>query len=68
VKSIWKSKTFWLNALTASVAIADQIHPTLPESAGKWLVMGVAIVNIFLRTITTQPVAIRATSTKGKRK
>jgi hypothetical protein len=52
-KSLLTSKTFWINVLTAS---AD-LFQVLPLPPG-WSVPTLAVINIVLRTITTQPVHI----------
>lgn len=55
-KSILKSKTFWINVLMATAALgAGQMGVTIPEPAS---VVIVAISNILLRILTTEPVHV----------
>ena len=52
-KAIWKSKTFWFNALTA-VAELTQV---LPLPAGTVTIIA-TIVNVGLRFVTSEPVHV----------
>lgn len=55
-KSLIKSKTFWLNSITAAVAVGSgSLGFNLPP---KIAVPVVAIGNILLRLLTKQPVTI----------
>ena len=61
VKSIFKSKTFWVNAAVIIVGVASMLTDPVqygPEVA-KWAAVVLAVVNIVLRTITTGPVSIK---------
>jgi hypothetical protein len=52
-KPIWKSKTFWFNALTMGAQVSGFL-PVAPATAG----MIAAGANIALRAITKGPVTI----------
>ena len=56
-KTIFKSKTFWLNLVAALLALGDQLAGTglIPL---EYLTPAMAILNIVLRLITHQPVTI----------
>ena len=61
VKSIFKSKTFWINAAVIVIAVATMLTDPVqygPEVA-KWAAVVLAAVNIGLRMITTGPVAVK---------
>ena len=61
VKSIFKSKTFWVNAAVIIVGVASMLTDPVqygPEVA-KWAAVVLAVVNIVLRTVTTGPVSIK---------
>lgn len=60
VKSIFKSKTFWVNAAVIIVGVATMLTDPVqygPEVA-KWAAVVLAVVNIILRTVTTGPVSV----------
>ena len=50
-KSIWKSKTFWMQALSIAAAVSGVI-PLPPETTA--IVVG--LLNIALRAVTKDPV------------
>lgn len=52
-KSIWKSKTFWMQVLSIAAAVSGNI-PLPPETTA--IVVG--LINIALRAVTTDPVHI----------
>lgn len=54
-KSLWKSKVFWFNVLTASAELM-QILP-LPPGA---VTIAAAVINIGLRFVTDKPVHVVA--------
>lgn len=54
-KSIFKSKTFWFNILT----IAAEVAQVLPIPPGTLTVIA-AVINVGLRTVTTDPVHVKA--------
>jgi hypothetical protein len=67
-KGFWKSKTFWFNALSLVVLIANGFgfvnfagDPKLAEYAAAV----VTIVNVILRFMTVQPVSLRKPITFG---
>lgn len=51
MKSIFHSKTFWVNALALAAHSATELPP-------EYAVPVVAIVNILLRLLTEEPVSI----------
>lgn len=52
-KNIFKSKTFWFNLLGATAMFAE-VTPELQP----FLIPGITIGNILLRTVTKEPVTI----------
>lgn len=62
MKPIWESKTFWANTLTTAIGVlgvfagADWIkeHP----QAVSGIITAIGVLNVFLRTITSQPVKL----------
>lgn len=54
-KSWWQSKTLWVNILTIAAGTLQQISGKniVPN---EYIVIGLAVVNMILRTVTTQPV------------
>lgn len=59
-KSIFASKTFWLNAIVGGLTLADSVVGTgvLGPKTTASVAPVMAAVNIWLRTITTQPVTV----------
>ena len=57
VKSIFSSKTFWVNLIMAGLIILNQQIPTFGIDAETQAVI-VGAVNILLRFLTTQSVAV----------
>lgn len=60
-KIAWTSKTLWFNvlALICAVAVAFGYQGELPEEWKTWVTVIVTIINIILRFITKQPVALK---------
>ena len=61
MKEFWKSKTFWFNVLAALVAVAGVFgFADYQPSAETGQIIGVivALVNVALRFLTTEPVTI----------
>lgn len=52
-----KSKTVWVNVLTTLVEVANYISPFIPPQYHAAIVAGVGVVNIVLRSVTTQPLS-----------
>ena len=60
-KSLFASKSFWFNALTAAAAILTAISghaEIIPPAVMPYVVAILAAVNIALRMVTTEPVVI----------
>ena len=62
-KSLWQSKTFWVNAITAAAAVLTTLVDT-PVIADNPKIVGVivttlSVVNIVLRLITSQPIQVQ---------
>lgn len=59
VKSIWASRTFWVNALTIVVSVATAVSGMVePQVAAIVTGLLVPAVNIVLRYITTETVTL----------
>lgn len=58
-KSIFKSKTFWFNALTATGTILGTYGGLLGPAALPYVVGATGIINVVLRFMTTQPVTMK---------
>jgi hypothetical protein len=52
-KSLWKSKTFWFQVLSAAAALSGVI-PMPPATVA----VVTAVINVGLRLITSEPVAV----------
>ena len=52
-KSLWKSRTFWFNLLTA----AAELTAVLPLPPGT-LTIAAAVINVALRLVTSEPVHV----------
>lgn len=52
-KSLWKSRTFWFNLLTA----AAELSAVLPLPPGT-LTIAAAVINVALRLVTSEPVHV----------
>jgi len=70
-KPMFASKTFWVNAIVALLALLTEIQQilpsfadlvTIPASWGRWLLFAVALANILLRRISDQPARFRRAS------
>ena len=51
VKSLFRSKTFWVNVLTLAVTVAGFLPP-------KYAAIALPILNIVLRLVTDEPVRV----------
>lgn len=64
-KSIVKSRTVWFNALVAALAVLEAGSGALRGELGELgylgLMMAIAAVNVYLRSITSQPVTLGKT-------
>jgi hypothetical protein len=61
-KPFWKSRTIWINAITAAVELSGALTGLLPPGA---LQLVTNVLNIALRLITNQPVTVRTPSGDG---
>lgn len=62
-KPWWESRTIWLNIVVGAVGVVEASSDVLksivpPEVLGGVLV-GTALINVFLRSVTGQPVAAK---------
>lgn len=60
MKKWWKSKTLWVNTISAALVVAEANFGLVREQLGPNAYLGgmaaLAGVNCFLRTLTTQPI------------
>ena len=70
-KSILLSRTAWVNAIVALLALLSEIQAVLPEFAdilvipqewSRWLLLITAVANIILRRFSDQPARFTATA------
>ena len=62
-KPVWTSKIFWLNIITAVIAVAElaQAQPLIPLQYLPYLVFAVGVLNIVIRIwFTDKPVTLSA--------
>lgn len=61
MKSIFASKTFWVNLITAVVSVLEEmgIINIIPAEYQMYFISGLALLNILLRMVTSQAVTIR---------
>lgn len=61
MKKIWKSKTFWVNALTALAGVAAYFQTDVitdnPQAVGG-IAAAIGIINVILRFMTKEPVSV----------
>lgn len=63
VKPWYKSKTVWLNVASCVLLVAalfvtgGQYASLLPPNVVEWIGVGVAVVNVILRFVTTVPIS-----------
>lgn len=68
-KSMFKSKTFWVNLIVGTIALISEIQAILPDFAdvvtippiwGRRILLALAILNMILRRISDAPARFRA--------
>jgi hypothetical protein len=61
LKAWWRSKTIWVNAIVAALATLEattgMLQPYLPEHWYVAVAVGLPIVNVMLRSITSEALA-----------
>lgn len=63
-KTVFQSKTVWLNAIVALLAIYDQIAPFIPAEWVPKIAAVVGVLNILLRVFSTsKPVRLGSDDT-----
>ena len=60
-KPFWKSKTIWINILTAVIELSGALGGLIPPMA---LQLTTNVLNILLRLITNQPVTVLPSSSE----
>lgn len=62
MKNWYQSKTMWFNIISAVLVVLEVqlgvLTPLLPSDVAPWVLLGIPIINVVLRVITTQPLAI----------
>lgn len=56
-KSIFTSKTFWVNAAVAVVMMGGHLLNVMPDNIDAYILPVVAVANIVLRFLTEAPIA-----------
>ena len=61
MKQFWKSRTFWINALTLAVGIggATGVVDLIPPEYTNAFISALGAANVLLRFFTTTPVSLR---------
>jgi hypothetical protein len=62
MKNWYQSKTMWFNIISAVLVVLEAqlgvLTPLLPSDVAPWVLLGIPLINVVLRVITTQPLAI----------
>lgn len=62
MKNWYQSKTMWFNIISAVLVVLEAqigvLTPLLPSDVAPWVLLGIPLINVVLRVITTQPIAI----------
>lgn len=63
MKNWYQSKTMWFNIISAVLVVLEAqigvLTPLLPSDVAPWVLLGIPIINVVLRIVTTQPLAIK---------
>lgn len=57
-KSIFLSRTFWVNTLTLAATVLGSLTGLLPPEAAPWITGTLSVVNVVLRFLTDKPVTV----------
>lgn len=60
-KTLWQSKTFWVNALTIAASVLTAVSGMtdhVPAEYMPWILTALSLVNIGLRLVTSEPVKL----------
>lgn len=57
-KSIFKSKTFWVNFITIGAGVLAAFSQAIPQNVTPWLLAIVGASNVVLRFLTKGPVKL----------
>ncbi len=58
VKSIFQSKTIGVNVLAVGIALLQHFNGPILAADPQWFALALAVINISLRFVTAQPVAL----------